>query len=153
MALRRPRGLGESPGDYFTSSHIGEPIIIVRNRDGILKAFSSVCQHRAALVADGHGNARSFRCPYHHWTYSLDGGLLGAPRWNGRAISTRARSACRSFKLEVWLGFIFINFDPNAAPLAPRLQAVTDFSKTSISAPRMRSTDVPALTKEHWNWT
>jgi phenylpropionate dioxygenase-like ring-hydroxylating dioxygenase large terminal subunit len=61
------------PGDYFTTSHVGEPIVIVRNGDGVLKAFSSVCRHRAALVAEGHGTRRSFQCPYHHWTYGQIG--------------------------------------------------------------------------------
>ena len=53
----------KSPGDFFTSMHVGEPIVIVRNREGVLKAFSTVCQHRAALVAEGQGNARAFSCP------------------------------------------------------------------------------------------
>ena len=52
-----------NPGDYFATSHADEPIIVVRNRAGVVKAMSAVCQHRAILVADGHGKARSFRCP------------------------------------------------------------------------------------------
>src|SRR4051794_11352658 len=56
----------KEPGDYFTTSHIGEPIIIVRTQDGRLKALSSVCQHRAMLVAEGRGRTRAFLCPYHH---------------------------------------------------------------------------------------
>ncbi len=67
------------PGEYFTASHVGEPLIIVRNQSGQIKALSAVCQHRAALVAEGHGKKRAFLCPYHHWSYSLDGQLIGAP--------------------------------------------------------------------------
>ena len=66
-----------NPGDYFTSSHAEEPIIVVRTEKGEVKALSSVCQHRAMLVAEGRGNTRSFLCPYHHWSYALDGRLLG----------------------------------------------------------------------------
>ena len=58
------------PGAFFTTSHIGEPIVVVRNRDGVLKAFSTVCQHRAMFVAEGHGRTKTFLCPYHHWVYS-----------------------------------------------------------------------------------
>ena len=65
-----------NPGDYFTSAHMGEPIVVVRNRDGVLKAMSTVCQHRAMLVVEGRGNAKAFMCPYHHWSYSLDGNLI-----------------------------------------------------------------------------
>src|ERR1700744_2862532 len=53
-------------GDYFTTHIIGEPIVVARTRHDQLKAMSSVCQHRGMLVAEGHGNARGFLCPYHH---------------------------------------------------------------------------------------
>src|SRR5689334_17323098 len=69
----------EKPGDYFTTSIIGEPIVVVRTQDGVIKALSSVCQHRAMLVAEGSGNTHAFICPYHHWSYNLDGTLKGAP--------------------------------------------------------------------------
>ncbi len=52
------------PGEFFTTDHIGEPIVVARNREGSLKAFSTVCQHRAMLVAEGHGRTKTFVCPY-----------------------------------------------------------------------------------------
>ena len=113
------------PGDYFTTSHAGEPIVVARTLDGELKAMSSVCQHRAMLVAEGRGNANSFMCPYHHWTYGLDGRLVGAPAMERACNFRREDVRLPQFKVELWLGFIFINMDPNAAPLAPRLAAVT----------------------------
>ena len=115
----------KSPGDYFTTSHAGEPIVVARTLDGELKAMSSVCQHRAMLVAEGRGNANSFMCPYHHWTYGLDGRLVGAPAMERACNFRREDVRLPQFKVELWLGFIFINMDPNAAPLAPRLAAVT----------------------------
>ena len=69
----------KNPGDYFTTTIIDEPIIVVRDKDGAVRAMSSVCQHRAMLVAEGHGNTRGFVCAYHHWTYGLDGSLVSAP--------------------------------------------------------------------------
>jgi phenylpropionate dioxygenase-like ring-hydroxylating dioxygenase large terminal subunit len=67
------------PGAFFTTTHAGEPIVVARNRQGVLKAFSTVCQHRAMLVAEGHGRTKTFLCSYRHWVYSLDGQLIGAP--------------------------------------------------------------------------
>ena len=69
----------KEPGDYFTTQIIGEPIVVARARDGEIAAMSAVCQHRAMLVAEGHGNARGLVCPYHHWVYGLDGKLVNAP--------------------------------------------------------------------------
>lgn len=112
------------PGDYFTTAIVGEPIIVVRNRKGELKAMSAVCQHRAMLVAEGQGNARAFMCPYHHWTYSLDGDLLNGPAMEKTCNFAKSDYNLPTFKVETWLGFVFINFDNDAPPLAPRLAAV-----------------------------
>ncbi|MDR3507566.1 MAG: SRPBCC family protein [Caulobacteraceae bacterium] len=139
------------PGDYFTTSIADEPIIVARTRKGELKAMSSVCQHRAMLVAEGHGNTRGFVCPYHHWTYGLDGSLINAPAMERACGFDKAQFALPTFKVEVWLGFVFINFDAEAAPLAPRLTALTEtlapFDLAKAEGPRP---DAPA--KFDWNW-
>ncbi|HEU0096160.1 MAG TPA: aromatic ring-hydroxylating dioxygenase subunit alpha [Rhizomicrobium sp.] len=142
----------KEPGDYFTSMHAGEPIIVARNRSGELKAFSSVCQHRAMLVAENFGKARSFVCPYHHWTYSLDGELVGAPAMEQTCNFSKSDVRLPQFKLEVWLGFIFINFDLAAAPLAPRLSALTKMlANYDIETGDEPSTPEPGV-KCPWNW-
>ncbi len=112
------------PGDFFTTRIIGEPIIVARDMGGTLRAMSSVCQHRAMLVAEGHGNARGFVCPYHHWSYGLDGQLVGAPAMGRTCNFDSKKVSLPTFKLEIWQGFVFINFDKDAAPLGPRLLAV-----------------------------
>jgi phenylpropionate dioxygenase-like ring-hydroxylating dioxygenase large terminal subunit len=112
------------PGDYFTTRIIGEPIIVVRNRAGEIRAMSAVCQHRAMLVAEGAGNTRGFVCPYHHWVYSLNGDLVNAPAMERTCDFDKKSVRLAAFKVELWQGFIFINFDPAAEPLAPRLSAV-----------------------------
>lgn len=109
------------PGDYFTTAIVDEPIVVVRDRNGVIRAMSSVCQHRAMLVAEGSGNARAFTCPYHHWVYGLDGSLRGAPAMEQTCGFHKENVRLPQFKLELWQGFIFINFDEAAAPLAPRL--------------------------------
>ena len=111
-------------GDFFTTQIIGEPILVARGRDGVIRAMSSVCQHRAMLVADGAGNARGFVCPYHHWVYGLDGRLVNAPAMDRTCDFHKGDVRLPEFKVEQWLGFVFINFDPDAAPLAPRLGKV-----------------------------
>lgn len=115
-----------NPGDYYTTSIIGEPIIVSRTLKGELKAMSAVCQHRAMLVAEGSGNARGFLCPYHHWSYGLDGSLKNAPAMEKTCDFDKGQFGLPTFKVEVWQGFVFINFDQDAAPLAPRLTAVEE---------------------------
>src|SRR5207253_2893988 len=76
-------GLGRllpTPGDWMTHDYTGVPILLVRQPDGALSASLNVCRHRGARVADGRGSsASSFSCPYHGWTYALDGSLLARP--------------------------------------------------------------------------
>jgi phenylpropionate dioxygenase-like ring-hydroxylating dioxygenase large terminal subunit len=68
-----------NPGDYLTMVIAGEPVIILRDRDGVLRGMSNVCRHRMSTLLEGRGNVRSIVCPYHAWTYNLDGSLRGAP--------------------------------------------------------------------------
>jgi phenylpropionate dioxygenase-like ring-hydroxylating dioxygenase large terminal subunit len=113
-------------GDYFTTQIVGEPIVVARARDGVVRAMSSVCQHRAMLVAEGKGNTRGFVCPYHHWVYGLDGKLVNAPAMERTCDFDKKKVRLPEFKIETWLGFLFVNFDPDAPPLAPRLTGVAE---------------------------
>jgi len=116
----------KEPGDFFNTIIADEPIVVARDKEGTVRAMSSVCQHRAMLVSEGRGNTRAFVCPYHHWTYGLDGKLVGAPAMDKACDFNREDHALPTFKVEIWQGFIFINFDENAAPLGPRLTAIDD---------------------------
>ena len=139
------------PGDYFTTSIVGEPIVVARDLSGTIHAMSSVCQHRAMLVAEGSGNARGFLCPYHHWAYALDGQLVGAPAMGRTCDFDRKDVRLPKFKVELWLGFIFINFDAEAAPLGPRLTAV----EAAIENYDLKSAEGPkpdAPGRFPWNW-
>ena len=113
-----------APGDYWTVDLLGEPLLVVRGEDGRLKVYANVCRHRGTPVASGRGNARHFRCPYHAWTYDLRGRLLRAPFIEGREDFDRAGCGLPEIATEAWLGFLFVNLDGRAPPLAPRLEGL-----------------------------
>jgi phenylpropionate dioxygenase-like ring-hydroxylating dioxygenase large terminal subunit len=141
----------KAPGDYFTTTIIDEPIIVARTRAGELKAMSAVCQHRAMLVAEGAGNTRGFVCPYHHWTYGLDGALINAPAMDKTCDFHKSAFGLPNFKTEVWLGFVFINFDADAPPLARRLSALTDaLAPFDLAAADDQRPQAPGV--YDWNW-
>ncbi len=111
-----------NPGDWFTVTFGDEPIIVARDKSGAINALSAVCQHRAMQVCDGAGNSTTFKCPYHHWTYGLDGRLLGAPAMERTADFDKSRvRACPGCRSRCGTGFVFVNLDPDAPPLAPTL--------------------------------
>ncbi len=147
----------KEPGEYFTTTQVGEPLVVVRTQDGALKCLSTVCQHRAMLVAEGHGKTRSFLCPYHHWSYSLDGRLIGAPAMERACNFDKGRVRLPELKVETWLGFIFVNFDRNAAPLAPRLETIAEalarHDLTRAEGPsRAEVSQSPWIQSYPWNW-
>lgn len=100
-----------NPGDYFTMRICGEPIVVARGRKGDLSAFYNMCVHRGVEVAEGAGNARSFKCPYHGWVYDLEGKLKGAAHMEGSDGFDRANCRMRPLRLGVWRGNIFVCFD------------------------------------------
>lgn len=101
-----------SPGHYLTAEVGGEPVVVVRGRDGALRAFFNVCRHHAAAVCtEAQGAAESLRCPYHGWTYSLEGELRGTPDFDGVKGFDRAGSGLVPLAVDVWEQFIFVRVD------------------------------------------
>lgn len=113
------------PGDYFTLDLLDEKLVIVRGSDNEIRVLSRVCRHRAADVVQGAGNTRSFQCPYHSWTYRLDGQLLGAPFMEGAEGFDKESCRLPALRSELWEGWIFVNFDAEAAPLGPQLEPLS----------------------------
>ena len=99
-------------GDYVTLDTPGGPVAIVRDREGALRAFANSCRHRGSRLLDGKGNRRSIVCPYHGWTYGLDGTLAGAPHMERTVGFERARHGLSPVALDSWQGFLFVSFDP-----------------------------------------
>jgi phenylpropionate dioxygenase-like ring-hydroxylating dioxygenase large terminal subunit len=97
------------------------PLVVVRDREGELRAFVNVCRHRGAEVVSGAGSCTTLQCGYHAWTYGLDGALRAAPRSDGDPGFDSAELGLRAARVETWGPFIFVNVDPGAAPLPETL--------------------------------
>ena len=123
VPLGRVEEIG-GPGDYFTTTLAGDPLLVVRGDDDRIRVLSNVCRHKWTEVASGRGNARAFVCPYHAWTYARDGRLVGA-RFMDRTEGFDA-GECRlpELRSEIWRGFIFVCLDEDAEPLASKLAAL-----------------------------
>ena len=138
-------------GDWFTVDLMEEPIIVVRDKEGSVRAMSAVCQHRAMQVCEGEGNSSTFKCPYHHWIYGQDGRLLGSPAMERTADFHKAEYGLPPLAVEEWQGFIFVNFDTAAAPLAPTLERYEPYLQNfdladAVCPGTFTLTDLP------WNW-
>ena len=108
----------EKPGQFLTATVAGEPLVVIRGSDGVLRAFYNVCQHHAAAVVNEPcGRASILRCPYHGWSYGLDGSLKGIPEFEGVKNFERGKNGLVAVKVEAWEQFVFVNLDPSAAPL------------------------------------
>lgn len=105
-------------GDFVTTEIAGEPIVVVRGADGELRAFYNVCRHHAAaVVAEEAGHAANFRCPYHGWTYGIDGSLKGTPDFDGVCGFERAQNGLVPARVGSWENFAFVNLVADAEPL------------------------------------
>ena len=121
-----------SEGDFHTFEFLGESVVVLRTEDGGLRAFHNVCRHRASRLLDGpRGHCgRRIICPYHAWTYALDGRLVGMPNRDSYPGLDSARHGLMPVEHEVFMGFIFVRFAPGlpsvremAAPYARELAA------------------------------
>jgi len=107
------------PGQFVTAELAGEPLVIVRGSNGQLRAFYNVCRHHAAaVVTEKQGQASILRCPYHGWSYGLDGSLKGAPEFEGVCGFDRSQNGLVPVRVDTWEQFVFVNLHPNAGSLA-----------------------------------
>ncbi len=113
-------------GDYVTAELANQPIIVLRDRDGALRAMSNVCLHRMSTLLEGRGTARSIVCPYHAWTYNLDGSLRGGPAMTLNEGFCKDSYKLPTIRCEEWLGWVFVTLNPAAPAVADQLQQVED---------------------------
>jgi choline monooxygenase len=125
----QPAGRAEQvrrSGEFFTCTVAGEPLVVLRDRGGQLRAFYNVCRHRAGPVAEGCGRRQTLQCLYHGWTYALDGRLLAAPEFEGVENFSRDDCGLKPAAATVWGPFVFVHLDPDPPPLAEFLGAIPD---------------------------
>jgi len=103
-----------NPGDYYTLDLFSEPLIVARNKDGDVSVLSNVCRHRGSQILSGKGNSKRFTCPYHRWSYDLDGALLAAPLVDKSEGFDKKRCRLPSFRMQEWMGWVFVNLSGDA---------------------------------------
>ena len=109
------------PGSFVATRAGHVPIVLVRDRDDVLRAFVNVCRHRGHLLCDGIGRRETLQCPYHAWTYDLDGSLRSAPRSESEPGFDRDGLGLVQVAVDAWGPFVFVNPDPTAATLEEHL--------------------------------
>ncbi|HEY7180969.1 MAG TPA: aromatic ring-hydroxylating dioxygenase subunit alpha [Blastocatellia bacterium] len=128
------------PGQYVTWELAGEPLLVVRGDDQVLRGFFNVCRHHAAaIMTAAEGETRNLRCPYHGWTYSLEGELRGTPDFSGVCDFDRAANGLAPVETAVWENWVFVKLDPEGPALA-------DFLGSDLTG-RMRGLN---LVDFHW---
>lgn len=141
-----------SPGTYFSRVIADEPVVITRDETGTIRAFSNVCRHRNRQVAEGSGSCKGGRmtCPYHGWSYGIDGKLAGAPHMRGVEGFAKETIGLPELAVDLWQGFIFVNFDTGAEKLSPQLGKL-DEVLNPLNLKDMVCQDFDRY-KAPWNW-
>ena len=111
-------------GDYLTYEIIDQPIFVIRQKDNTIAAFANVCVHRCAKLLEGKGCSTRISCPYHSWTYALDGQLIGAPYMDRTSGFNKSNYRLAPVRSEIWEGFIYATVNNELAPVAERLKGL-----------------------------
>lgn len=117
----------KEPGDRFAMVLAGEPLVIIRGKDGSLRAMSNACSHRGTLLADeGVSNGSALVCPYHSWNYTDEGKLRGAP-FTGDVKVDKEAHCLPQFAVTEWMGLVFVNIDGKAEPFEKRVEGLEEY--------------------------
>jgi len=138
------------PNQFLSASVAGEPVVVVRGRDGELRALSNVCPHRNMTIVEGSGSAPSLLCKYHLWSFRHDGQLLNAPHMEAAEDFDAATVCLPRLAVEEWHGWVFVNVDSTSEPLAgsmPELDAYLTEQRVA-DVVHVGSLDYP----HDWNW-
>jgi phenylpropionate dioxygenase-like ring-hydroxylating dioxygenase large terminal subunit len=113
-----------TPGSYYSIDILGTPLVVTRDRHSEIRVLSRNCTHRWMEICSGAGEANVLQCPYHLWSFGLDGHLAGAPEMKKSPDFNRNDHPLKKFRHDVWKGFVFVNFDGQAEPLAAQYAAL-----------------------------
>jgi phenylpropionate dioxygenase-like ring-hydroxylating dioxygenase large terminal subunit len=138
------------PGSYRAIDTVGGPVLLVRDHDGTLRAFANICRHRNSIMATGCGPADRLTCPYHGWTYRLDGRLTGVPGMQGIPGFRREPHGLFPIRMEVWQGSIFLTFDEGAPDLTTWLGNYPDLAGSHRMADMVYTWDIRIETRCNW---
>jgi phenylpropionate dioxygenase-like ring-hydroxylating dioxygenase large terminal subunit len=135
------------PGDYVTFAIGDQPIVTMRGKDGVIRSFANICLHRMMQLLAGKGNRRRIVCPYHAWTYDIDGSLIAAPHME-KSEGFKARSErLPAIRTEIWQGFVYVTMNNEAPSVAEQLAELEPI----VSRYRMEHY-VPVATEDYvWN--
>lgn len=132
-----------APGDWITFDMLGERALVIRGRDGTVRAFHNLCRHRGARVVDGaSGHCRgALVCPFHGWVYNTDGSLRGPARPETFGAMDRSRFGLKPIEMEIWQGFVFLRFKPGPQPPITEIMAPFADDFTAYRAKDLLSAD------------
>lgn len=120
----------KNPGEYFTQSLVGISLIFVRGEDKKIRAFVNACRHRGTKLLEGKGQCSEIMCPYHAWTYNLDGTLHHFNAMQEAKNLNPEDNGLVEVKCDTWMGFIFVNFDPNSITLKEYIGRLGDHTES-----------------------
>ena len=135
-------------GQYFLAAVADESLIVLRDQEGRLRSFYNICRHRGTRLCEAHAGrfSGSIQCPYHAWTYSTDGQLIGAPHMNEVAGFDKRAFPLHDVAVHEWEGFLFVNLAPDPEPFevsfAPVLSRFQRFNIASLRSARRIEYDV-----------
>ncbi len=137
------------PGSFRATRAGHVPVVLVRDEEGVLRAFLNVCRHRGSLVCEGSGRRTTLQCPYHAWTYGLDGRLVAAPRSDREGGIESDRLGLVSLRLEQWGPFLFVNADPEGPALSRRAGGRSRARRSCRHRRRLASIPSPIRVRAH----
>jgi len=140
------------PGDYFAFSVLDQDLFVIRGKDGVPRCFYNVCQHRGHLLVEGSGRTNVVVCPYHAWSYDFEGRLRAAPGTRELGNFDRGRICLTEVKLEDFCGFLFVNLNPDALPMAKVFAGVEESVRAFCPDIEERIFTHEHHTQEGCNW-
>ncbi|MGI9319725.1 MAG: aromatic ring-hydroxylating oxygenase subunit alpha [bacterium] len=138
------------PGNYTCFEIDLQPIVIIRQLDGSIQAFSNICRHRMMTLLEGGGSCRRIVCPYHAWTYGIDGQLIAAPHMQDRPGFDKSSICLPEIRCEIWHGWMYVTLDQSVEPVSQLLAGMEP-----LVSPYKMENYVPIDRQDHvWstNW-